>query len=272
MAPLSFKNFEVDNFKPISHPTDSRSDKKNRECNCCRKAFSTPQKLRQHYTSIKNQCSLLSINNQPTRPQSSSPILAPVVHIKEKDRRKEKTQTVILKPTSEPHDEDQEGEPKAGPGPTTQAHREMQRNEQASILQTTNQETDIIFIERNHNSARQHNNLKNMTVWKEKVPSSNNSKYAFNKQQTEHTKYVDASYIPQLIGASREAITSVLQKELHRKDQIKTALVINATYVKYKYKEKGDLADKANYEAINLDTYHRGKMGVLLSERILMNI
>ncbi|GES74806.1 hypothetical protein GLOIN_2v1480811 [Rhizophagus clarus] len=50
----------------------ARSDKKNRECICCRKAFSTPQKLRQHYTSTKNQCSLPSINNQPTEPRSPS--------------------------------------------------------------------------------------------------------------------------------------------------------------------------------------------------------
>ncbi|GES96287.1 hypothetical protein GLOIN_2v1481003 [Rhizophagus clarus] len=80
----------------------ARSDKKNRECICCRKAFSTPQKLRQHYTSTKNQCSLPSINNQPTEPRSPSSIPAPVVHTRGRDRRKEKTQTVITKPTPKP--------------------------------------------------------------------------------------------------------------------------------------------------------------------------
>src|SRR5271154_5082228 len=73
--------------------------------------------------------------------------------------------------------------------------------------------------------------------------------------------------MPQLIGASYEAITGVLQEELRKKDQIKTALVINATYVKYKYNGKGDPADKANYEAKYLNTYHRGKMNALLSEK-----
>ncbi|RIA87467.1 hypothetical protein C1645_827740 [Glomus cerebriforme] len=49
-------------------------------------------------------------------------------------------------------------------------------------------------------------------------------------------------------GASREAITGILQEELCRKDQIKIALIINATYAKYKYNRKG-------------------KMGVLLSKK-----
>ncbi|GES99862.1 hypothetical protein GLOIN_2v1480811 [Rhizophagus clarus] len=141
-------------------------------------------------------------------------------------------------------DEIQEDDLEAGPGPTTQAHREI-----------------------SHDPARQHNNLRNITVWEGKVQSSNNPKYAFNKQQAEQTKYAEAPYMPQLIEASREAITGVLQEELRRKDQIKTALVVNATYVNYKYKGKGDLTDKANYETKELNTYHRGKMGVLLSEK-----
>jgi hypothetical protein len=47
----------------------ARSDKKNRECICCRKAFSTPQKLRQHYKSNKNQC-----NPTPIMQVLSNPI------------------------------------------------------------------------------------------------------------------------------------------------------------------------------------------------------
>ena len=35
-----------------------RKDKKNRKCICCNKTFATPQKLRQHYKSNKNQCRL----------------------------------------------------------------------------------------------------------------------------------------------------------------------------------------------------------------------
>ncbi|GBC19419.2 hypothetical protein GLOIN_2v1480811 [Rhizophagus irregularis DAOM 181602=DAOM 197198] len=106
-----------------------------------------------------------------------------------------------------------------------------------------------------------------MTKWVRKVPSSNNPKYAFNKQQAKQTKYADVPYIPQLIGVSNKTITGVLQEELCRKNQIKTVLVINAIYVKYKYNGKGNSADKAIYEAKYLDRYHRGKIDVLLSEK-----
>ena len=37
-----------------------RKDKKNRTCDCCGKTVATPQKLRQHYASNKNQCTQLS--------------------------------------------------------------------------------------------------------------------------------------------------------------------------------------------------------------------
>ncbi|CAB4387830.1 unnamed protein product [Rhizophagus irregularis] len=97
-----------------------RKDKKNRICECCGKTLATPQKLRQHYSSTKNQCSLPSENNnqrrvrtpkvtRPVRPKSPelqppprprSPSPAPVVHTRGRDRRMEKPKVVI--PTSEP--------------------------------------------------------------------------------------------------------------------------------------------------------------------------
>ena len=43
----------------------TRADKKNCECICCRKVLVTPQKLRQHYASTKNQCYLPLISSNP---------------------------------------------------------------------------------------------------------------------------------------------------------------------------------------------------------------
>ena len=96
-----------------------RKDKKNRICECCGKTLATPQKLHQHYSSTKNQCSLPSENNnnqrrvnspkvtRPIRPKSPrsrspSPVPAPVAHAKGKDRRREKPHVVTSTPTSEP--------------------------------------------------------------------------------------------------------------------------------------------------------------------------
>jgi len=53
--------------------------------------------------------------------------------------------------------------------------------------------------------------------------------------------------MPQFMDSSRSAITDVLKKELCKKDQIKSALVIHATYIKYKYKEIGDSTNIKNY-------------------------
>ncbi|RIA90973.1 hypothetical protein C1645_822640 [Glomus cerebriforme] len=55
----------------------ARSDKKNCKCICCRKTFSTLQKLCQHYKSNKNQCSLPLENN--TQRNSQLVIQTPVL-------------------------------------------------------------------------------------------------------------------------------------------------------------------------------------------------
>ncbi|KAF0559378.1 gastrula zinc finger protein xlcgf46.1 [Gigaspora margarita] len=68
------------------------------------------------------------------------------------------------------------------------------------------------------------------------------------------------------MGSSRSAITDILKKELRKKDQIKLALVINATYIKYEYKGIGDMADIKNYNTSYHYPYHRSNMHVLLSE------
>src|SRR4051794_35844943 len=97
-----------------------RSDKKDTTCVCCGYKFTRPSKLRQHYQSIKNQCSPPpEISSQKEdrkktnipRPRSPSPTSAPVDHTRGKDRRREKPKIVI--PTPEPEltpTKDQEGE------------------------------------------------------------------------------------------------------------------------------------------------------------------
>ena len=69
----------------------------------------------------------------------------------------------------------------------------------------------------------------------------------------------------QLIASACKQITNVLKKELHRKDQIKSAIVINATYVRYKY-IRSDVTNINNYEKTYYHPYHRGKQHILLSE------
>src|SRR3954452_9979883 len=68
------------------------------------------------------------------------------------------------------------------------------------------------------------------------------------------------------MASARNAITRVLQEELHRKDQIKSALVVNATYAKYTYKGSGDITDSANYQISYHHPYHRGSQREIISE------
>ena len=95
----------------------ARTDKKNRECICCGKILATSQKLRQHYASIKNQCHLPIISSQsviaPTL-QVKGQGGAPVIHVRERDRRSEKLKEVILTPETSSRKD----------GTSTQAYRE----------------------------------------------------------------------------------------------------------------------------------------------------
>ena len=63
--------------------------------------------------------------------------------------------------------------------------------------------------------------------------------------------------MPQLIALARNQITDVLKEELHRRDQIKSAIVIKATYVRYKY-TGGDVTNINNYEKTYYHSYHGG--------------
>ncbi|GBB97514.1 hypothetical protein RclHR1_00030071 [Rhizophagus clarus] len=75
--------------------------------------------------------------------------------------------------------------------------------------------------------------------------------------------------MPQLMASAHNAITRVLQEELHKKDQIKTALVVHATYAKYTYKGSGDILDQENYKISYHHPYHRSLMREILSEKYI---
>ncbi|CAG8517147.1 22089_t:CDS:2 [Cetraspora pellucida] len=93
-----------------------------------------------------------------------------------------------------------------------------------------------------------------MPVWEGIVPSIKNSAYTFNKYQDNPIEYADASYIFQLFASAYKAITNILKEELHKKDQIKSALVAYATYIKYTYKGSGDTKKLKPYlDIIKLD-------------------
>ncbi|GBB92879.1 hypothetical protein RclHR1_20710003 [Rhizophagus clarus] len=123
-------------------------------------------------------------------------------------------------------------DPKAEARPSTQVHRERQKKRKIVVPITV---LDIHFEE--------------CPV----VPHpEENPAYAFNVPVFGY-EYAEAPYIPQLISASRPKIKEVLQTELHRKDQIKSAIVVKCLYLLDK-KDKEDFADKV-YKV----KYHRDK-------------
>ena len=81
-----------------------------------------------------------------SRPQSPTP--APVVHARGKDRRREKPEP-IQAPI--PQDKNQENDPKAGSGPSTQAYRE---GEPSEVEQQDAQEGK--YIDRYARKPREH--------------------------------------------------------------------------------------------------------------------
>src|SRR3990170_6260313 len=87
----------------------ARKDKKNRKCICCEKTFASPQKLRQHYKSNKNQC-------------TSSPPSQNIARSQLSEADPETVNPPVDMINENIHDLE------AGPGPATQAHRDEQRN------------------------------------------------------------------------------------------------------------------------------------------------
>ena len=78
---------------------------KNQTCRCCKKVLSTPQKLRQHYNSNKNPCTLDQV-----------PIQVPITDTTPDTNNQVPHQPSINEPVPEIDTE-------VGPGPNTQAHR-----------------------------------------------------------------------------------------------------------------------------------------------------
>ncbi len=176
-------------------------------------------------------------------------------------------------------------DPKAGPGPATQAYREglpssiEMFNEEymkeligeeepsevgqeglALISQDEVQDgqENIHFEECSvgRDPERPHKNQSLMSKWVGIVPSTNNPAYAFNVPIFGH-EYAEIPYIPKLISASRPKIKEVLQTELCRKDQIKSAIVV---LCRYKIGNKKE----AESEPVFIDKHHRGGMCPIL--------
>jgi len=103
----------------------ARSDKKNRTCERCGKECANPNKLREHLNR-KFKCKPIPIQTPALKVKDQRGPPAPVVHVQGKDRRKEKPEPI---PISIPQDKNQENDPEAGPGPSTQAYREGKPNE-----------------------------------------------------------------------------------------------------------------------------------------------
>ena len=91
-------------------------------------------------------------------------------------------------------------DPEAGPGPSTQAHREGESIE----VERQDAQKDIHFEECSvgRDLERPHKNRSLMSKWVGKVPSTSNSAYAFNVPIFGH-EYAKIPYIPKLISASR---------------------------------------------------------------------
>ena len=122
---------------------------------------------------------------------------------------------------------------------------------------------DILFEEAYvGDPERPHPSLSSLTKWQAIVPSSENPAYAFNTFIKDPKIYAEAPYMPHLIAAAREQITSVLKTELYRKDQVKSKIVAYCNYMKMEKKDKD-----ANIEIPKYDQkYHPGKMRAILSK------
>src|SRR5437764_1469633 len=100
-----------------------------------------------------------------------------------------------------------------------------------------------------------------MSKWVGKVPHPDvNPAYAFIQSIVNPEEYKKMPYMPQLMGIIRPKITEVLQTELHKKDQIKSAIV---ALCRYSIAKK----DSDGITKISIvDFNHRGKLRTILSE------
>src|SRR3989337_4508297 len=156
-------------------------------------------------------------------------------------------------------------DPEAGSGPTTQAHRE---GKHSKVNPKTGSEAfiqveDLIFEECpvGRDLERPHENQSLMSKWVGKVPQpKDNRAYAFNQPIDNPEEYKNLPYMPQLMGLIRPKITKVLQTELSRNDQIKSAIVALCLYSITKRNPDG------TSDTTYIEYRHRGGMRAILSE------
>ncbi|GBC01597.1 hypothetical protein RclHR1_42530001, partial [Rhizophagus clarus] len=116
-------------------------------------------------------------------------------------------------------------DPKAGSGPATQAHRDI---EQQDTISKESAQKDIIFKECpvGRDSERPHRNRFLMSKWVGKIPHPDDKiTYAFIQPIAKPEEYKKLPYMLQLIGLILPKIKEVLQIELRKKDQITSAIV-----------------------------------------------
>ncbi|GBB89991.1 hypothetical protein RclHR1_16860003 [Rhizophagus clarus] len=146
-----------------------------------------------------------------------------------------------------------EEDPEAGPGPATQVHRDV---EQQDTISKESAQEDIIFKECpvGRDPEKPHRNRSLMSKWVGKIPHpDDNPTYAFIQPIAKPEEYKKL----------RPKIKEVLQTELHKKDQIKSAIVALCRYSIAKRK-----SDDTS-EPTKVEKYHRGNMRpILLKEDI----
>ncbi|GBB98167.1 hypothetical protein RclHR1_31510001 [Rhizophagus clarus] len=159
----------------------------------------------------------------------------------------------------------QENDPEAGPGPAIQAHRDKKSNdiEQQDTIPKELTQKDIIFKECpvGRDPERPHRNHSLMSKWVGKISHpDDNPTYAFIQPIAKPEEYKKLPYMPQLIGLIRPKIKEVLQIELCKKDQIKSAIVALCQYSIAKRKPDD------TSEPVEVEKYHRGDMRPILLE------
>ncbi|GBB98996.1 hypothetical protein RclHR1_03390012 [Rhizophagus clarus] len=92
------------------------------------------------------------------------------------------------------------------------------------------------------------------------LQSKDNRAYIFNQPIDNPEECKNLPYMPQLMGLIRPKITEVLQTELHRKDQIKSAIVALSLYSITKRNPDGIS------EITYIENHHSGEMRAILSE------
>ena len=124
-------------------------------------------------------------------------------------------------------------------------------------------EEDIHFEECHvgRDPKRPHKNHSLMSKWVGKVPHpEDNQAYAFIKPVAESEEYAEIPYMPQLMGLAQQKIKEVLQTELHRKDQIKSVIVVLCRYSIVTISKDGTVSKTT------VDLHHRGKIRPILSK------